>query len=374
MAVELRIQGPGLDTVLVIDGGQPEVVLGRDADCDVCLPDPQRNVSRRHLAVWNAGDELRFRVLSVINGVEMPFGLAPPGAQGVLPIGQAARLGDYSLLAGRVAPPAPGAEDPWAVFDREGSGIAPLPDAMSSRHGAGLPQAAATEEDPFGDWGFESTFGPGSKAGDVTVQASGTAAASDMSAFFAGLGLDPASQAQLSRGELETIGKVVRIAIEGLFRLHESRAALKKDLRADDRTMMAASDNNPLKSDWPVETRLRYLFGGRAASVGFGNPERALHALLAELLAHDAAMGAASRAAVEGTLCELSPPVLKSHLLGPGSKLFESARLWDAYSKHHAEQAQHMPVWVQRLLDRHFTQTYLREILRLQRETQTRSG
>lgn len=372
MAVELRIQGPGLDTSLVIDSGQPEIVLGRDADCDVRLPDPQRNVSRRHLAVWNAGDELRFRVLSVVNGVEMPFGMAPPGAQGVLPLGQTAHLGDYSLLA-RLVPPQ-GTDDPWAVFDREGSGIAPVPGSVGAYRGAGMPQVSATEEDPFGDWGFESTFGPGSKAGSLPAAANGESAASDVSAFFSGLGLAPASLGPLSQGELEVIGKVVRVAMEGLFKLHESRAELKKDLRTEDRTMMAASDSNPLKSDWPLETRLQYLFGGRAASVGLGSPERALRDLLAELLAHDVAVSAASRAVVEGTLRELSPPVLKSHLLGPGSKLFESARLWDAYAKHHAEQAQGMQAWVQRLLDRHFTQTYLRETQRLKREAGTRTG
>ena len=49
--LELRIFGPGLDVVQVLRAGQPELVLGRDADCGICLPDPERNVSRRHLAV-----------------------------------------------------------------------------------------------------------------------------------------------------------------------------------------------------------------------------------------------------------------------------------------------------------------------------------
>ena len=82
MALELRIAGPGLDVVRRLNAEEPELVLGRDADCGVCLPDPERNVSRRHLAVWNQADELHFRVLSVVNGVGMPFGEAPPGAQG----------------------------------------------------------------------------------------------------------------------------------------------------------------------------------------------------------------------------------------------------------------------------------------------------
>src|SRR5436190_11146747 len=113
MALELRIAGPGLDVVRVLEEGAPELVLGRDAECGVCLPDPQRNVSRRHLALWLKGGELHFRVLSVVNGVEMPFGEAPPGAQGVLPAGQTLKLADYSLNVN--APDAAETRtDPWA--------------------------------------------------------------------------------------------------------------------------------------------------------------------------------------------------------------------------------------------------------------------
>lgn len=125
MAIELHVTGPGLDTRrLVVDGG-PEVTLGRDIECDFCLPDPQRNVSRRHLAVWCVDGELHFHVTSVVNGVDLPFGEAPPGARGVLPAGQTLKVGEYLVVAGpAVEPPAPAPaaadEDPWAVFDRDG--------------------------------------------------------------------------------------------------------------------------------------------------------------------------------------------------------------------------------------------------------------
>jgi predicted component of type VI protein secretion system len=83
MALELHIAGPGLDVSRRLQVGDPALVLGRDADCTVCLPDPERNVSRRHLTVWNEGDELHFQVLSVVNGVELPVGEVPPGARGI---------------------------------------------------------------------------------------------------------------------------------------------------------------------------------------------------------------------------------------------------------------------------------------------------
>ena len=129
MVLELRIAGPGLDISRLLQPGEPELILGRDADCGVCLPDPQRNVSRRHLAVWNEEGVLHFRVLSVVNGVEMPFGEAPPGARGVLPEGQQLRLADYSLSVGpRQDLPVEAAEaDPWAVFDSARPPLAAAP-------------------------------------------------------------------------------------------------------------------------------------------------------------------------------------------------------------------------------------------------------
>lgn len=255
MTLELRVTGPGLDVVRRLEAGEPELVLGRDADCGVCLPDPQRNVSRRHLSVWLEDGALHFRVLSEVNGVETPFADAPPGAKGVLSIGQTLKLAEYELSVS--AMPAADA-DPWAAFDRDGSGIAPVPAAP-----------VAAEDDPFGDWGFETTFGAGIRGeGALEAQALGEG---DMSDFFRGLGMDAAT---LSRGELEAIGRAMRILVLGVLELHASAAGVKQELRAEDRTLLAPVDNNPLKSDWSKETKLRYLFAGRAAGGGgFLNPE-----------------------------------------------------------------------------------------------------
>ena len=376
MVLELHIAGPGLDVVRTLEPGQPELVLGRDSDCGVCLPDPQRNVSRKHLSVWIEEDALHFRVLSVVNGVEMPFGEAPPGARGVLPLGQTLKLADYSLIASEAVPaPAPAEPaDPWAVFDRDGSGVAPAapPERVSFAAGqtGGFSVPASPEDDPFGEWGFETTFGPGGTGGGPLD--AGTLAPGDVSSFYQGLGLDPASIGALSQGELDAIGRLVRTLVLGVLDLHTSASGVKKDLRSEDRTMVAVKDNNPLKTDWPQETKLRYLFGGRAAGVGFINPERAVRELLVELIAHNSASGAASRAALESTLREFEPDALKARLLGEGAKLFAGTRAWDAYCKYYEEQGADMGKWAQRLLDKYFTDAYLRESLRIRRETPSR--
>lgn len=375
MALDIHIAGPGLDVVRRLEPGQPELVLGRDSDCDVCLPDPQRNVSRRHLSLWIEERELHFRVLSVVNGVEMPFGEAPPGARGVLALGQTLKLADYSVSAAAVPEASPqaslNAADPWAVFDPDGSGISPAAPAEGASPAPGLAggftPTASAEEDPFGEWGFEATFGPGPMGGGALD--AGKLAPGDLTSFFQGLGLDPATVGAMSQGEIETIGQLVRALVIGVLDLHHSAMGVKKELRSDDRTMVAVNDNNPLKTEWPQETKLRYLFGGRATGVGFVNPERAVRELLVDLIAHNNASGAAARAALESTLKEFAPDTLKARLLGEGTRLFEGTRAWDAYVKYYQEQGRDMPKWAQRLIDKYFTEAYLRESLRIRRET-----
>ena len=374
MALDLHIEGPGLDVVRRLEPGQPELVLGRDSECGVCLPDPQRNVSRRHLSLWIEEGELHFRVLSVVNGVEMPFGEAPPGARGVLTLGETLKLAEYSVSAVAVPQASPQqAADPWAVFERDGSGVAPATSAerepLASGQTGGFSVPASAEEDPFGEWGFEATFGPGPMGGGPLD--AGKLAPGDLTSFFQGLGLDPATLGALSQGEIESIGHVVRVLVLGVLELHTSAMGVKKELRSEDRTMLAVKDNNPLKTEWPQETKLRYLFGGRATGVGFLNPERAVRELLVDLIAHNNASGAASRAAMESTLEEFAPDALKTRLLGEGTRLFGGTRAWDAYVKYYGEQGRDMPKWAQQLLDKYFTEAYLRESLRIRRETQS---
>lgn len=232
----------------------------------------------------------------------------------------------------------------------------------------------APEEDPFGDWGFESTFGPGSRAGPSLEMDSAGAIANDLAAFFRGLGLDPAKLGPMSPGELETIGRLVRLAMQGVLELHATRSHQKREARAEDRTLMAGGHDNPLqREDWPIETRLQYLLGGRGASVGFIHPERALGEVLAELQAHEQAADAAARAAVLGVLDEFAPDALRQRLLGDGPALFEGARMWAAYSRFYAEQSGDMQAWVQLVFDKYFTETYVREVVRLQRQAKVRA-
>lgn len=395
---ELHIEGPGYNGSRSLADGSPELVLGRDAVCDVCLPDPGKTISRRHLALSNKEGVLVFRVLSVVNGVNLPGGEIPPGARAILPVGQTLQLGDYKLQVTALQPsPKPTAatpppprpkpkptpvpdDDPWSVFEDSVSPTNPSPPGLSP---APDPQAAAqafaaflAEDDPFSDPVFE----PEALAQVAlptplqmptppkpTVRGGMTG---DMKAFYLGLGLEPAQLGKLSAGELEAAGRMVRRCVEGLLALQVAQSALRQDLKTDERTMMATQDTNPLNADWPLEAKLQYLLAGRVWSTGFMPPEAALEDSLKALRVHEQAVTFAARSVLEGVLREFAPEALKTRLLEGRASLgfLDSARLWEIYSQYHTEKSRHPGDWVQQLFERYFPGNYLRETQRLQRK------
>jgi predicted component of type VI protein secretion system len=366
MALDLRIAGPSFEVTRRLQQGEPAVVLGRDTDCTICLPDPDRNVSRRHLSVWNEGDQLHFHVLSVVNGVETPMGDLPPGARGVLAPGHTMALSAYRLVVLPVADAAAhaGSTDPWEEFERQAA-------VLAADAGPETVPAPMDEDDPFGDWGFQSTFGPGAPGGPLRADA--LSPATDLQPFFAGLGLDATAPASYTRGELETLGRVVRIALHGLLQATQAAALTRQDARSEDRTMVEAGAANPLRLDTPVEGKLSYLFGGQVASAGFMPPDRAMAQLATELTLHEQAMGDALRETLEAVLADFDPDTVKTRLLGTGARLFESARAWDAFARDYAERRSRGDEWVQQLLDRHFARAYTKALLRAKRNTPARS-
>jgi predicted component of type VI protein secretion system len=370
MSLDLHIVGPGVDTVVRLPSDEPELILGRDAACAVCLPDPDRNVSRRHLALWNETGLLHFRVLSTVNGVDLPLGYAPPGAKGTLPAGQVLKIGEYSIQVRQ----ATGQEsDPWALLDRGGAtSDATLPRAAltAGRREELTGPAILPEEDPFSDWGFESTFSPDLGPADAGLEAAGQdPVTGELSPFFKGLGVDASALARLSPAELEMAGKALRLAVTGLLELYATRAGAEFTAPGDGVAAKPVPDNNPLKARLPEQAKLQYLLGGGAANIGFVGPQQALTELVTEMRAHDGAVAAAARAAVRGTVEEFAPAALKTRLMGPGSKLFEGARVWDAYARDYADRSQSLAQWVQQLLDLHFQQAYAKEIERVKGET-----
>lgn len=360
MALELHIAGPGLDVRRRVAAGEPALILGRDSDCAVCLPDPERSISRRHLSLWNDGDLLHFHVLSVVNGVDSAAGELPPGARGVLAPGEALGLSAFRIGVQALpdAQPAAGPADPWAEFARAAAVL--VPDNGTDTV-PGTPEA-----DPFGDWGFQSTFGPGTPGGGLRADAHLPAV--DLQPFFAGLG--PEGPEALTNGELETLGRLTRIALQGLL---QAAAAARGDVPPGRRPGAPGREPNPLRTDTPLEAKLSYLLAGQAAAPGSLSPERALVQVVAELCTHLRVLDEAMVGTVQEVVEEFEPDALKQRLLGGGARLFGSARAWDAFARHYAQQAAADPAWARQLLDRYFARAYARALVRAKRDTPARS-
>lgn len=360
MALDLHIAGPGLEVSHRLLPGEPAVVLGRDADCTICLPDPDRSVSRRHLSVWNEADELHFHVLSAVNGVEVGGFDVPPGFRGVLPPGHPLMLSAFALQVIPV-PSEEGSDDPWDAFEREAS-------TMTMPMNLERTIASSGEDDPFGDWGmFGDTFGPHAVGG--ALRADGLMPATDLRPFAAGLGMDPDRLGSLTEGELETIGRLTRMALLGVLQALQSASGARQELRAEDRTTVDTRNANPLRMDLPPEARLQYLLGGSVASAGFMPPDRAMADLVVELVAHQQAMSEAVPQALRSVLAEFDPEALKARLLRGGPRLFEAARAWEAYVRDHAEQAADPEARVRQWMDRHFVEAYVQALMRVKRDT-----
>jgi predicted component of type VI protein secretion system len=357
MALDLHISGPGLDVHRLLEPGEPALVLGRDTDCAVCLPDPERNISRRHLSVWNDGGRLHFHVLSVVNGVDTVAGELPPGSRGVLPPGEELALSAYRLT---VAPAVPSsdANDPWSEFERQAARMVP----------PGGPETVPFLEadDPFGDWGFHSTFGPGSPGG--ALEADALQPAGDLRPFLQGLGVE--RQGVYTQGELEALGRLTRTALQGLLQAAQAAAAARQEAHSGDGTL---PETSPLRQDLPLERKLAYLFGGHAASGVSLPPELAVAQMAAELAAYQEAMRDAAQEAVRAVLGEFEPEALKKRLLGGGARIFESSRAWEAFARDYAERQAGGDEWVRELLDRHFARAYALALVRAKRNTQGRN-
>ena len=362
MQLEIQITGPGLQATRFLSEGQ-SVLIGRDTDCELCLPDPERTVSRQHLVMWVEAGQMNLRVLSVVNGVDLASGELPPGGVATLAVGEDVGVGDYNItLTGNVNE---------AATDVSASGI--VTRAMAG-HG---------DEDPFGEWGFDATVvhrhvphvvSAPIWATSLSADFTPVPLTADIGALFKGLGISPDKLGAMGGAELEAAGRRIRIAMQGLFELYEAKLELSREMGADERTMVATRENNPLKTDWALNTKLEYLLGARPLAPAYAAPEAALADLVDELHIHDMAVTAASRAVLEGALREFEPERLEASIAQDKTQggLLAKLRPWDAFAKYHAAQSSKMPQWLDRIFNRYFLPAYTRETTRLKRESTRR--
>jgi len=93
-------------------------------------------------------------------------------------------------------------------------------------------------------------------------------------ALLRGLGLTPGQLSGQTEAEIEGIGRVARALAVGMLALHQRIGAPSVDPAL-----------NPLKSSWPLEAKLQYLFALHDSAGGVPVAEAALRELIADLQA-----------------------------------------------------------------------------------------
>src|SRR6185369_5763097 len=203
------------------------------------------------------------------------------------------------------APPAPAAQPEVDVF------------AETTFVGAS-PNTPATN--PFDEATYVGSR-HAAQAGTAPGQASGASGANGangqagmraaVQAFLNGAGLEgkEVSDAEIEAFLLQS-GKIMRAAVEGAMALLAARATAKKELRAEDRTMVASKDNNPLKLMSDPQEAMAFLFDTKNRNDGFLEPVQAVGDAFEDLRAHEVALFAAMRAALLGAIQRFDPKML----------------------------------------------------------------
>ena len=269
-------------------------------------------------------------------GVHMHF--EPPAALGPQPsdIGDYVPTG-YGLFPekapepARPLPPPPMHEAPWAPPAARGPDLQPRAPAPTYSPPTPVPVYQPPPPPP--------------------PQATAVAPEGAWHAFLQGVGIQPEDLGPVGdpQTQLVRMGMLFRVLIEGLMDLLQYRARMKAEFRMT-QTLVARSDNNPLKFSGNAEDALYHLLGPTVR--GFMPAEQAVSDSMRDVKEHEAATVAGVQAALEALIKRFDPEILeKKYQRGAGGAglafLNRSGKVWQAYREDYEENV--------RNLDEHFS-------------------
>jgi type VI secretion system FHA domain protein len=177
---------------------------------------------------------------------------------------------------------------------------------------------------------------------------------------------------ELSAAESERLlrdcGALLRAAVEGLMMLLIARAEMSKDFEAEERTMVAARDTNPLKLMADPHEAMQFLLDPADRTDGFLDPVRSIGDACEDLRAHELAVMAGMRAAIFGALRRLDPQVLEKTFEKSASGFAfgsRKAKFWEAFVVQQRELAQQAQEDFQKVFGRDFTSAYHAQLRKL---------
>jgi predicted component of type VI protein secretion system len=297
--------------------------LGRSDTVTFTLPDPERMISRIQAQVLHGDDGYWIENVSAANPILHNGRPLSSGMRVLLREGDELRIGGYTLRAAFEQ------DETSATLLRGRTVITHLRAGPGSAL-QGVPSAPepAAADTPRG------ALSAGSSPGDsVQTEASGEDLWRD---FLKGARITAPLPERPSIELMNTIGAMLRIAVEGLYRLVAMRALVKGEMQAP-LTMTRVRDTNPLKFAADAGVALQLML--KPPMRGFLAGPAALRDALVELESHQVEVMAGMRSALEAVLDRFDPTKLEASL--GARSLFESlqparhkARLWDLYLEH----------------------------------------
>ncbi len=207
--------------------------------------------------------------------------------------------------------------------------------------------------------------------GDVQAPA-GQALEQALQAFLEGAGLPGRKFASAQEMDLflRQCGAIVRASVEGVMALLVARAEAKKEFRAEDRTMVASRDNNPLKLMAEPQEAMDFLFDTNERSGGFLTPVQAVGDAFEDMRAHEAALIAGMRAAILGSLKRFDPKTLEEDLgkAAGGLGLNKKAKLWDLFASYQQKLARDAEEDFNKVFGRDFMGSYMEQVRKLKKK------
>lgn len=372
-----------------------DLTIGRGAECDWQIVDPDMFVSRRHCVVSLRDGRCEVTDASrgglFVDGADTPLGA---GNSARLDTGSRLRLGDIVIRVEIAEGAGQGRPPPVAAAGAGAGGFggddffarpAPPPSAPPPRP-AGLPdpfetagagrgadempsppapaptfddpftldplpaQAAATHDQPAGFLDDpaptptpapqpEATPAPAPIRAEPAPRRShpepstpaGDRDDAAREAFLRGLGLDPADLA--AADDMEAVGRRFRLLVEGLQQLLRTRAREKGSARVA-QTVIGSADVNPLKFLATTDEVLAALL--RARGRGYLEPDAAIAAAFRDLGDHQLRTWTALQAALRRMIDRFDPAAFEREVEKAGRMQAllaggRSAKLWDLY-------------------------------------------
>lgn len=380
MAITVKIMkrsGEGRPTLYATrDFDALPVSIGRDAACSIVLEDPHKHISRFHVEVEEEQGTYWMSVVSKVNPVMVKGRRYGPGTRLTLNSGDAFEIAEYEVqvLVPEPAKAAPPSSDSLTQVLRPGQpATAPVDDAERLFNEATFFGEERTlvkpKPRPQPEPQTEETFVPGRAAKAAAAPPPAAPSSRPLGAFFEGAGLPhkDLSPMQVDR-MLRDSGAILRAAVDGIMMLLLARAEMRKEFEAEERTMVAVRDNNPLKLMSDPHEAMDFLFDPAERTDGFLDPVQAVGDACEDLRSHEIALIAGMRAAILGALRRFEPLAIES-AFDKSAKGFSlgsrKAKLWDLFVAQHDKLSREAQEDFNKVFGRDFMAAYQAQLRRL---------